>query len=542
MAVQKLTATKIDKYKPTTADENLTDGNGLYIRFRKGQTGSISRRWMYTYKVGTSSQYVSLGDHEAPLSDFEINLYQLAPNARLTLENARKIAIEMTARRKRGVMPKEFIEIEAARYQQQIDLEAQQAKEGEEAQALLEKQLAAENRTVQELFDAWVENGVRRKDGNAEISRSFNANVLPLIGAIAVKQLTEHDLRSVLRALVARGVNRTAVLVCSDLTQMFAWAEQRKPWRQLLIDGNPMALIDIEKIVSPDYDMDNICERRLSPDEIRELRQILESMEEQYANAPNKRVASQPLEVETQCAIWIMLSTLCRVGELSMARWEHVNLQTGHWFIPKRNVKNCVGDLDVYLSPFALRAFTRLHQHTGHSNWCFPANNTKADTHVCVKSKTKQIGDRQAMFKVNADGTPRKALKGRRRDNSLVLAGGKNGCWTPHDLRRTGATIMQGLGITMDIIDRCQNHVLPGSKTRRHYLHHEYEQETRVAWHLLGERLQSILDGVEEPVVHDMASALSATKLMQIVQSMHPAQLMQLMQQIPAAHLTQHAR
>ncbi|MBI3231255.1 MAG: hypothetical protein HYZ45_14160 [Burkholderiales bacterium] len=146
------------------------------------------------------------------------------------------------------------------------------------------------------------------------------------------------------------------------------------------------------------------------------------------------------------------------------------------------------------------------------------------------------------MFKVNADGTPRKALKGRRNDNSLVLANGKNGGWTPHDLRRTGATIMQGLGITMDIIDRCQNHVLPGSKTRRHYLHHEYEQETRVAWHLLGERLQAILDGVEEPVVHDMTSVLSATKLMQIVQSMHPAQLMQLIQQIPAAQLMQHAR
>ena len=61
-------------------------------------------------------------------------------------------------------------------------------------------------------------------------------------------------------------------------------------------------------------------------------------------------------------------------------------------------------------------------------------------------------------------------MKNRRQDNTLVLAKRKTGAWTPHDLRRTGATLMQKLGVSLEMINRCQNHVLAGSKVRRHYL------------------------------------------------------------------------
>lgn len=63
---------------------------------------------------------------------------------------------------------------------------------------------------------------------------------------------------------------------------------------------------------------------------------------------------------------------------------------------------------------------------------------------------------------------------------------GANGIWTPHDLRRTGATMMRQLGVSLDIIDRCQNHILHGSKVRRHYMHHDYANEKRAAWAALG--------------------------------------------------------
>jgi hypothetical protein len=48
--------------------------------------------------------------------------------------------------------------------------------------------------------------------------------------------------------------------------------------------------------------------------------------------------------------------------------------------------------------------------------------------------------------------------------------------------------MMQALGVSPDVIDRCQNHVLAGSRVRRHYLHHDYAEEKTRAWNLLGDR------------------------------------------------------
>ncbi len=123
---------------------------------------------------------------------------------------------------------------------------------------------------------------------------------------------------------------------------------------------------------------------------------------------------------------------------------------------------------------------------TGNTDWCFPARDAKS--HLDVKTVSKQVGDQQHMFK------DREALKGRRNDDSLVLARGANGNWTPNDLRRTGATMMQALGITPEVVDRCQNHVLKGSGVRRHYLTHQYTAEKRDALARLGVEIEEILN------------------------------------------------
>lgn len=338
------------------------------------------------------------------------------------------------------------------------------------------------------MYDAWLADGVSRKDGNAEIRRSFGKDVLPTLGDQPVRAVTEHDLRSVLRAVVARGVNRMAVNLSRDLKQMFDWAEKRQPWRRLLQEGNPTNLIEIERIVAADYDMSNIRTRVLSPGEIRELKAIFEQTQAAYDAAPDRRKATRAVQAETQLALWICLSPCCRIGELLMTEWRHVDLNAATWFVPKENVKGSRGkqqDQWVFLSDFALEQFKTLHKLSGDTAWCFPARD--AENHVCVKSVSKQIGDRQLRFK------NRKDLSNRRNDDTLVLAGGSNGEWTPHDLRRTAATMMQALGVSPDVIDRCQNHVLAGSRVRRHYLKHEYNDEKRGAWRLLGAEIERVL-------------------------------------------------
>lgn len=460
----KLTQRTLEAIRPDQAGTTVRDEGGLLGRVRVKAAGGVTVSFYYRYRFDGKSKDQSCGTWPA--------------NSLSAIRTARDAARSKVAA---GIDP--GADKKVARHEKQQAVAAK----------LVEIEVARVGElTVEDMFDAWVKDGVRRKDGNAQLKRMFGAYVAPAIGEIGVKVLTEHEIRTALRSQVHRGVNRTAVILYSSLVQMFSWAQKRQPWRKLMIDGNPMDLIEIEKIVSPDYDMHNQSDRVLSSAEIAELRDLLQLGEDEFANAADKRRARRPLAKPTQRAIWIMLSTLCRVGELSMARWDDVDLTGAEWFIPKENVKDSVADMRVYLSPFALNQFQLLHAVTGHSAWCFPSANE--ESHVDTKSITKQIGDRQSMFKKSKDGAARKPMRNRRCDNTLVLAGGKTGDWTPHDLRRTGATMMQALGVPLDTIDRCQNHVLSGSKVRRHYLHHDYADEKREAWRLLGETLFEILD------------------------------------------------
>lgn len=111
-----------------------------------------------------------------------------------------------------------------------------------------------------------------------------------------------------------------------------------------------------------------------------------------------------------------------------------------------------------------------------------------------IKKSLKTFGLEQRLDLLTLLAGMTKKPKNRVFDNSLVLAGGDNGEWTPHDLRRTSATTMQRLGIPNDLIDRCQNHVLGGPAVRRHYLLYDFAAEKRAAWEKLGNHLDIMLN------------------------------------------------
>jgi integrase len=251
-----------------------------------------------------------------------------------------------------------------------------------------------------------------------------------------------------------------------------------------LIDGNPSELVEIKKLVPKGYTKER--KRMLSIDEIKKLKFIFDSTAQSYLVAPSKYGTERPLKKEVQIAMWLCLSTICRIGELLMTEWKHVDFKERTWFIPAANTKGEQGaktDQLVYLSDFALDQFKQLQALTGDTSWAFPA--IFKEGHVCVKSASKQIGDRQVQFKQRS-----RKLAGRVENNSLVLSDDEE--WTPHDLRRTGATLMQQLKVHRDVINLCQSHVI-GSKVDRVYLLDEYADEKREAWYKLGNRLEAIL-------------------------------------------------
>lgn len=65
----------------------------------------------------------------------------------------------------------------------------------------------------------------------------------------------------------------------------------------------------------------------------------------------------------------------------------------------------------------------------------------------------------------------------------------------PHDLRRTAATFMAGMGFMDEVIDAVLNHVKQG--IIRTYNRHKYDKEKQTALEGWGRRLMSIIS--EEP-------------------------------------------
>jgi integrase len=449
----KWTIKELNAVKPEWKGDTLSDGEGLSgdVRF----SGSVSIHFRYAFKWADKVAWHYCGSYPA--------------NDMTDIRDERNKARDLV---KAGIDPranKKVVKIEA----QAAIVEVIRADEQKRTEAL----------TFNDLYKVWIKDGVNRSDGNKYITQSFGKHAIPVLGNIEVRHLTENHLRDVYRAIIAAGKTATAVELSKDIGQMLRWAEKRKPWRALLIDGNPAELVDIKILVPNDYTKER--KRQLSIEEINKLQTIFETTTQGYAEASQKYGTERPLKKEAQIALWLCLGTICRIGELLMTEWKHVSFEQQTWFIPAANTKGERGrkhDQLVYLSDFTLDQFKQLHTLTGDSEWAFPARYKEG--HVCEKTVSKLVGDRQVKFKSRT-----RKLKNRVENNNLVVGDEE---WTPHDLRRTGATLMQKLKVSRDVINLCQNHVI-GSKIDRVYLLDDYADEKRDAWNKLGDRLEAIL-------------------------------------------------
>ena len=449
----KWTVKELAAIKPEWKGDTLSDSEGLSgeVRF----SGSISIHFRYAFKWADKVAWHYCGAY--PTSDMTM------------IRGERDKARELV---KAGIDPRAK-KIAAKIEAQAAIVEVIRADAQKRSEAL----------TFNDLYTLWIKDGVNRSDENKYITQSFGKHAIPVLGKIEIKHLTEKHLRDLYRSIIANGKTPTAVELSKDIGQMLRWAEKRKPWRGLLIDGNPAELVDIKLLVPNNYTKER--KRQLNIEEIIKLQTIFDTTEKDYKEAQKKYGTERPLKKEAQIALWLCLGTICRIGELLMTEWKHVNFDQRTWFIPAENTKGERGrkcDQLVYLSNFSLNQFKTLHAVTGDTEWAFPARYKEG--HVCEKTVSKLVGDRQVKFKSRT-----RKLKCRVENNSLVLGDEE---WTPHDLRRTGATMMQKLKISREVINLCQNHVI-GSKVDRVYLLDDYADAKREAWKKLGDRLEAIL-------------------------------------------------
>jgi integrase len=423
MAEKQLTDRKCMAAKMVKGEILLADGNNLYLRVRPA-----SKDWLFIYRLTNDGKRWKIGLGNYPDTG---------------LADARDRASECRNLLSGGVDPKEHREAKTA------------------AKAVRETL----PQTVSELFEDWITKDLsrRRADGGAEVKRQFGKNVLPEIGAQPLASLRRAHISRLLDNVAKTGVTRTVGIILADLRQMFAFALIRE-----LMPSDPTLGLKKSSWGGIAQERDRV----LSDPEIRQLATALPGAD---------------MVTTSKHAIWIMLSTLARVGEICKAKWVHVNFETAEWTIPKENSKNGVEHV-VNLSEFALRQFVELRSEAeadakkferGVSDYVLPARMHQG--HVCEKSLAKQIGDRQRKDKQPM--SRRSPMT-----DALTLPGGK---WTPHDLRRTGATVMGNIGVRPDVIEKCLNHI-EQNRIKRIYQRQTLRPEMRDAWKLLGEHLQRL--------------------------------------------------
>lgn len=360
----------------------------------------------------------------------------------------------------RGLVAKGVDPREARRLR---DLEDQ----AEQKRRLAELQAEANRKTVRTAFKSWVALFLQRehKDGGALVESHFARHVLPSIGDAALQDIGKSEVMPILDKLVSDGRLRTANVVLALLRQFFRWCMTRD-W----IDRDPTFGLS-KKVVGG---ADESRERNLSFDEVALL---------------PARMAEAKLPDRLRAAVWLLLATGARAGELAGARLADFDLEAGEWRIPAENAKNGVAHL-IHLSPFAAGHVKALVTTGAGSPWLLAGRDPAKP--IDAKTLTKQIRDRQR---------PKK-IKGRSKQaGALLLPGGE---WTPHDLRRTMASRMQDIGVAPQVIEKCLNHTLEGVLAV--YQRADLLPERKAAYEAWGAKIEATLRG-DGPTVVDMATA-----------------------------------
>ncbi|MDH4458184.1 MAG: tyrosine-type recombinase/integrase [Nevskia sp.] len=419
MPLNKLTDLKVRtaRLAPGKVEQYLGDGGGLYLRLR-----ADGKNWQFIATLNKKQVKVGLGTYPS-----------------VSLADARTEAQRCRELVRQGINPSEH--------------KAETA-----AQATQKAAATAQVLTVERLFETWLEMEAKhRKDGGHEVTRAFKKDVLPLIGSMPADGVRRADIMTVLDQVMQRGAKRIANQLLQNLRQMFMFAVIRE-----LVPTDPTAGIT-KKLAGG---KEEPRERTLSTAELKELADKLP----QSGLAPH-----------AEAAVLVMLSTCCRVGEISGARWSDVNLTNGTWTIPAENSKNGHPHL-IHLSPFAITQFERLASVARSDVWVIPGRDPAR--HLDKKALQRQIHDRQRSARLNG------------RSNQLCALSLSGGEWRSHDLRRTAATLMGELCIRSDVIERCLGH-LPDNRLMKVYQRQELMSERREAFATLGQKLSELFSATD---------------------------------------------
>ncbi len=282
-------------------------------------------------------------------------------------------------------------------------------------------------------FGAWADRWLAEHD-MAESTRDMRRSVYqrelqPKYGNLKMDEITEADVRALCDKIVARGAPATAIHARETVQWVYKFSQLKGHLYE-----NPAASIAPTSIARF-----RPRERTLLPEEIAILYVYLEKV----ATAPTIRLA-----------VKLLLLTMLRKNELVCAVWDEINFTDAVWTIPAARMKRRQPHV-IYLSNQALDILVALKTCAGGSKYLLPSRYDQ-DEHMSMA--TLNVATKAVCVAAQKDG---KSL----------------GHFCPHDLRRTGSTLLHEAGYNTDWIEKCLAHEQRG--VRAVYNKAEYAEGRR---------------------------------------------------------------
>jgi integrase len=295
--------------------------------------------------------------------------------------------------------------------------------------------------TVGDLAKEFCERSLRRERKNPrEAELVIEANIVRYWRTRSAKGITRRDGVLLLDKVVDRGRPVMANRVGSLLSQMFRFAVPRG-----MLEASPFVAL------GRPGGTEKARNRRLSDKEIRTFW---------------RKLTRARLSAEVRLTLKLILVTAQRPGEVALATWSEFDLTREVWTIPPERSKNGQ-QREVPLSALALTLIRHLRRRFGDTTYLVPSRcwNARDGAPITVRALSQGIRDRRKHF-------------------GLVR-------FTPHDLRRTAASLVTANGGPRLHVEKLLNHTI--DDVAEIYDRHDYDKEKRAAADVLGHALQAIL-------------------------------------------------
>lgn len=302
--------------------------------------------------------------------------------------------------------------------------------------------------TVNELIDFYLEHC--KKSGKTSYlteKKCFEKDIIPILGNTKISEVLPKELSSIFHnVLVVRNAPSTANHLYSYVRRLFNFAADMGMMRRR---DNPC--LDIKLRIKK-----NKRSRHLSTKEIYLFWYGLDHT---------------PMSPVTRLALKFMLVTIARGGEVRQMKWADIDLNERIWTLPK--TKN--GHLHrIYLGNEALKILNEVRQYSDGKGIVFGSTGKMA-TCGKVKENLKSLSNRTLCQPI------------KRHFNTF----GIDTPFIPHDLRRTGATIIAGLFGRQDLVKMCLNHVR--NDVTSIYDQYTYAEEKKRAMNALNQAIGLIV-------------------------------------------------